>query len=192
MYGRMCDVYGEVCVSQKKVYKGAKRGFVTTSSGRKDMLRKHWFPEKKFRLQLSVKKVMLIVFWNMKALMTIDFHEKGATANSAFRCQFPWQYLSLFIKWSTCIYIGIYIYIYIYIWLRMHTCMHVNFVCTYIYVCVCVCSSHHDKAEFPLCHSWIVVSKWASSNSALAVTFIFGVVNLGKTRTPLFPLQELF
>ena len=39
--------------------------------------------KKKFPEQWSVKKVMLILFWDMKGLMNIDFLEIGATINSA-------------------------------------------------------------------------------------------------------------
>ena len=46
------------------------------------------FPVKeKFCAQQSVKKVMLIVFWDMKGLITIDFLEKSATQNNASYCQ---------------------------------------------------------------------------------------------------------
>ena len=42
------------------------------------------FPEKKkFSMQRSIKKVMLKVFWNMKGLITVDFHEESATENRA-------------------------------------------------------------------------------------------------------------
>ena len=37
----------------------------------------HWLSGKrKFQVQQSVKKVRLIVFWDMKELITIDFFEK--------------------------------------------------------------------------------------------------------------------
>ena len=36
-----------------------------------------------FRVQQSLKKVILTFFWNMKGLVTIDFLEKGPTVNSA-------------------------------------------------------------------------------------------------------------
>ena len=34
---------------------------------------------KKFWVQLSVKHIMLVVFWDMKKTNTIDFLEKGVT-----------------------------------------------------------------------------------------------------------------
>ena len=39
--------------------------------------------KKKFRKQRSVKKVTLILFWDMKEPIAIDFLEKGLTVNSA-------------------------------------------------------------------------------------------------------------
>ena len=43
----------------------------------------------KFLAQQSVK--MLIVFWDIKGPITIDFLEKGTTVNNAFSFQLPWQ-----------------------------------------------------------------------------------------------------
>ena len=37
--------------------------------------------EWKHQVQLSVKKVMLTFFWDIKGLITIDFLEKGAARN---------------------------------------------------------------------------------------------------------------
>ena len=49
------------------------------------------FPvKKKFWAQLSLKKVMLTVFWEMKGLMIIDFLEKGATLNSVLQLPIPY------------------------------------------------------------------------------------------------------
>ena len=49
---------------------------------------------KQFRLQQSVKKAMLTVFWDMKRLISIDFLEKSATVNCVFYCQLCRQNLS--------------------------------------------------------------------------------------------------
>ena len=40
----------------------------------------------KFRVQWSVKKVMLIVVWDMKGIIIIDSLEKVATINITFYC----------------------------------------------------------------------------------------------------------
>ena len=45
---------------------------------------------KKFQIQWSLKKVMLILFWDMKGSITIDFFEKIATGNSSPFCQLLW------------------------------------------------------------------------------------------------------
>ena len=47
--------------------------------------------KKKFCVQWSVKKVMLTVFWDVKGLITFDFLENDATANSFSYCQLLWQ-----------------------------------------------------------------------------------------------------
>ena len=48
---------------------------------------------------------MLIVFWDMKEVITIDFIEKGATVNSALYCQLlMWNSSSLLNYWMTLIY----------------------------------------------------------------------------------------
>ena len=36
IYRRICDVYGEICFSQKNVYRWAKDGFAITCLSRKD------------------------------------------------------------------------------------------------------------------------------------------------------------
>ena len=41
---------------------------------------------KKFQAQQSVKDIMLIFFWDIKSLITIEFPKKGATDNSASYC----------------------------------------------------------------------------------------------------------
>ena len=46
-----------------------------------DIYREAYFSQKVFPTQLSVKKVMLTVFRDMKGPITIDFLEKGATLN---------------------------------------------------------------------------------------------------------------
>ena len=46
---------------------------------------------KKFRAQLSVKKVMLTAFWNMKVPLNIDLIEKAANVCSASYCQISLQ-----------------------------------------------------------------------------------------------------
>ena len=64
---------------------------------------------KKFWVQLSVKKIMLTVFWYRKESITIDFLEKGTTVNNSFYCQLLWQYL-LYLLNDPHIYMYIYIY----------------------------------------------------------------------------------
>ena len=77
IYGKI-HVYREACFSKKKLYKQAKYGFAIINLSQRECLLK-----KKFWMQWSVKKVMLIVFWDI----TVDFLEKGATVNSASYCQ---------------------------------------------------------------------------------------------------------
>ena len=43
---------------------------------------------KKIRVQWSVKRVMLTVFWDVKGKVTINFLGKGATVSSSSNCQF--------------------------------------------------------------------------------------------------------
>ena len=55
--------------------------------------------KKNFRVQWSVKKAMQKVFWDMKRPITIDFHEKGTTVNSA---NLPTlEKITLFIEWPS-------------------------------------------------------------------------------------------
>ena len=61
--------------------------------------------KKKFWVQWSLKEVMRIVFWGMKELITIDFHENRATVNTASYCQ-PFGQIHL-IEWPLFIYIYI-------------------------------------------------------------------------------------
>ena len=42
--------------------------------------------KKSFWAQWPVKKIMLVIFWDMKRRITIDFFEKGATVNNASQC----------------------------------------------------------------------------------------------------------
>ena len=84
----MYDMYGEVCFSQKNVYKWAKHG-----SKRWSMEWKRTDPlvKKKYRARKSVKNLMLTVFCDIKGPIRIDFLEKGAAVNSASYCQLLWQ-----------------------------------------------------------------------------------------------------
>ena len=43
--------------------------------------------KKTFWAKWLEKKIVVIVFWDMKKLFTTDFFEKGATVNSASYCQ---------------------------------------------------------------------------------------------------------
>ena len=88
IHRRMYDVYREACFIQKNVYKWAKHEFATMSK-RKSMEWTHidFLVKKRFWMQLSVKKVMLTVFLDLKEPTTIDFLEKAATVNNAFYCQ---------------------------------------------------------------------------------------------------------
>ena len=47
--------------------------------------------KKLFQSQLSVKKVMLAVFKDMKGHISMDFLEKGTTINNASYCRNIWQ-----------------------------------------------------------------------------------------------------
>ena len=47
--------------------------------------------EKKFRAEQSVKEVMLIVLWDMKGPISVNFLDKDATVSSASYCQQIWQ-----------------------------------------------------------------------------------------------------
>ena len=74
-------------------------------SKRQSMEWKHPLVKKKFNTKWSVKKVMLTVFLDMKGPITIDFLEKGATVNSASYCQFLKQYFTLFLEWTSLVYL---------------------------------------------------------------------------------------
>ena len=80
----MYDTYREACLSKNKKKK-AKLGFAIKIFSRKTVQDSgNTFGSsvnKKFRAQQSIKEVMLIVFWDMKQLITIDFLEKSATVN---------------------------------------------------------------------------------------------------------------
>ena len=84
IYKKMCNVYGEPCFSKKK-----KKKFTNEPNKwvnhYKPMEWKHtdFLEKKKFQGQQSVKKVTLMVLWNMKRLITIDSLEKEATVNNA-------------------------------------------------------------------------------------------------------------
>ena len=69
----MCHVYVTECFNNKNVYKYAKH----TDSPVK----------KKFRMQLSVKKVMLINFRGMGGHRNIDLFAKGAIVINISYCQ---------------------------------------------------------------------------------------------------------
>ena len=66
--------------NKKEVYEWAKHGFATTSLNQNDC---PWSGKKKFYAQQSEKKAILIVFWDTKGSITIDFLEKGAMVDSA-------------------------------------------------------------------------------------------------------------
>ena len=69
IYRRMCDVYGVEYFSQRKAFKWAKHGFVTTGINQKDCSwcgNKLTLIFKKICAQRSIKKVILTVFWVMK------------------------------------------------------------------------------------------------------------------------------
>ena len=73
----MCHVYIEPWFNKKNVYKWAKHRFAPISLSQKDSLME-WKNtdspvKKKFGAQLSLKKVILTVFWDMKGPITIDF-----------------------------------------------------------------------------------------------------------------------
>ena len=46
---------------------------------------------KKFRMQQSVKYVILALYWNMKGSINSKFLEKGTSENNALCCQNLWQ-----------------------------------------------------------------------------------------------------
>ena len=83
IYGRMCDVYRERYFDKKykKFMNTLDMGLLLPESKRQLIEWKHIdsLVKKKFQVQQSVKKVMLIVFQNMKVPMTIGFLEKDAT-----------------------------------------------------------------------------------------------------------------
>ena len=54
--------------------------------------------KKKFCEHRSVKKVILTVSWDMKGLITVDFHKNGTIGNSASYCQIIKKYFTLFIE----------------------------------------------------------------------------------------------
>ena len=51
--------------------------------------------KKKFCMQLSIKKVMLTEFWDIKRPITIHFLEKSAIVNNISYCQLIRQNLSI-------------------------------------------------------------------------------------------------
>ena len=72
-------MYGEGCFDQKYIYTWAKHRFTTTNFSQKDSQQSERIDslvKKKIQTQGSVKKVVLIVFWNMKGPINIDFLEK--------------------------------------------------------------------------------------------------------------------
>ena len=91
-----CVMYMEkYFLVKKNAYKWAKHWFATVSLSLKES---SWSEitltfrlRKKFCAQPSVKKVMLIVSWDMEETNITDFLEKGATENRASYCQLLWQ-----------------------------------------------------------------------------------------------------
>ena len=93
---------------------------------KRSMERKHWLTGKEKLLGATATKyVISAVFCDMKRVVTIDLHEKGAIVNSASYCQFQRQNSPYSLNETPLIYIYIYIYIY------THT--HINAL-IYIYI----------------------------------------------------------
>ena len=91
---RMCGVYGETFFSQHNVSWGANHKFACMSLSWKDSLwseNTDFLVKKRFWAQLWIKKIVRILFWDMKGPITIDFQEKGASVNSTSYYQLLWQ-----------------------------------------------------------------------------------------------------
>ena len=71
---------------KKKVCKYAKHGFATELKKTVQGVETYRLSGKE-KVQWSVKKMMLTVFWHMKGPIIIDFLEKDATINSVFYCE---------------------------------------------------------------------------------------------------------
>ena len=88
----MFGVYGEACFNQKMFINGLSVCVCYDEPDSKRQFMK-WkctdSPVKKnYRPQLSVNRVMLTVFRDMKRLFPVDFLEKkGATVNSSSNCE---------------------------------------------------------------------------------------------------------
>ena len=72
--------------SSKHVYKKAKHGLATKNQKKKNVV---WKPKifwkrKMSRVQKSIKKVILIAFWDINGTIIIDFLGKRKTLKSAF------------------------------------------------------------------------------------------------------------
>ena len=105
IYRRMSNGNRETYFSKKIFTNGLrKHGFATLS-----LSQTCWFSSKeKVQVWQSIKKVMIIVFWDMKRLIIIDFLGKGAIANNASNYKLLRQN-SLYLLDD------IYIYIYVYL-----------------------------------------------------------------------------
>ena len=84
IYRIMCDVYKETCFSYKENYKLVKHRFATTRPSRKQPIRwkrTDFRVKKKFRVQQSIKKIMLVVFWGRKRTHQYWFPWKTSNYN---------------------------------------------------------------------------------------------------------------
>ena len=96
-YENYCyDVYGEACFSQKNLYRWAKHAFPVRAWIKKTVLvvETHWLSgKKKFFACRSIKKVMRIIFWDMKsATINSTFHEWSQISSSLQdSCQYSGQ-----------------------------------------------------------------------------------------------------
>ena len=77
IYKRMFDVYGEACL-RKNICNSVKHELATTSLNQKvsPYSENTLTPTKEKFPGVSVKKVMLTVFWDMKSPISFDFFEK--------------------------------------------------------------------------------------------------------------------
>ena len=84
---QMYDMYREAYFNEKMFTKELNMVFLRWPWIKKTVHGVETLVKEKFREQLSVKKVMLKVFWGKKRVIIIDFLEKGTTLSNASNYQ---------------------------------------------------------------------------------------------------------
>ena len=86
MYRIIYGIYGEACLSQKIFSNHLNMGLPQARVKKQSIELKHINSpgKEKFLAQLSIKKVMLTIFWDIKGPLIIDFIEKVVIVNRAY------------------------------------------------------------------------------------------------------------